>query len=196
MSQPNRPTCQRWQHCSRARLSLAHKFCRTHKIGQKENNDACNNWWNRVFTQWSSWSDRSPFGRHAIWRPFGARRTRPDGQSRDALFVQAWRSASSPATEVNYRANIFFALKMLGATQNVGISAVGSLAEAIAPGDLAIPSQYFYWTRGRRPQTFFGDGVAVQHRPPIPSASSCRSGSHAMPQRSGSSCTPTSRTPV
>jgi 5'-methylthioadenosine phosphorylase len=62
--------------------------------------------------------------------------------------------------EVNYRANIF-ALKTLGATQIIGISAVGSLAEAIAPGDLAIASQYFDWTRGRRAQTFFGEGLAV-----------------------------------
>lgn len=62
--------------------------------------------------------------------------------------------------EVNYRANIF-ALKSLGATQILGISAVGSLDESIAPGDLAIPDQYFDWTRGRRAQTFFGDGVAV-----------------------------------
>ena len=62
--------------------------------------------------------------------------------------------------EVNYRANIF-ALKALGATQIVGISAVGSLLEPIAPGDLAIPSQYFDWTRGRRAQTFFGEGIAV-----------------------------------
>lgn len=62
--------------------------------------------------------------------------------------------------EVNYRANIF-ALKALGATQIIGISAVGSLSEAIAPGDLAIPAQYFDWTRGRRAQTFFGEGIAV-----------------------------------
>lgn len=62
--------------------------------------------------------------------------------------------------EVNYRANIF-ALKALGATQIVGISAVGSLSEPIAPGDLAIPAQYFDWTRGRRAQTFFGEGIAV-----------------------------------
>jgi 5'-methylthioadenosine phosphorylase len=61
--------------------------------------------------------------------------------------------------EINYRANIF-ALKMLGATQVIGISAVGSLREEIAPGDLAIASQYFDWTRGRRASTFFGDGVA------------------------------------
>ena len=62
--------------------------------------------------------------------------------------------------EINYRANIF-ALKALGATQIVGISAVGSLREEIAPGDLAIPSQYFDWTRGRRESTFFGKGVAA-----------------------------------
>ncbi len=62
--------------------------------------------------------------------------------------------------EVNYRANIY-ALKALGATQIVGISAVGSLSEPITPGTMAIPSQYFDWTRGRRASTFFGDGVAV-----------------------------------
>jgi 5'-methylthioadenosine phosphorylase len=62
--------------------------------------------------------------------------------------------------EVNYRANIF-ALKAMGATQIIGISAVGSLDEAIAPGELAVPAQYFDWTRGRRQQTFFGNGIAV-----------------------------------
>lgn len=61
--------------------------------------------------------------------------------------------------EINYRANIF-ALKSLGATQIVGISAVGSLREEIAPGDLTIPTQYFDWTR-RRISTFFGDGIAA-----------------------------------
>lgn len=62
--------------------------------------------------------------------------------------------------EVNYRANIF-ALKSLGTTQLIGLSAVGSLREQIAPGDLAIPTQYFDWTRGRRAASFFGDGVAA-----------------------------------
>lgn len=62
--------------------------------------------------------------------------------------------------EINYRANIF-ALKALGATQIIGISAVGSLREEIAPGDLAIPAQYIDWTRGRRVATFFGNGVAA-----------------------------------
>ena len=62
--------------------------------------------------------------------------------------------------EVNYRANVF-ALKRAGATRLVTVSAVGSLAETIAPGDLALPGQYFDWTRGARRARFFGDGVAA-----------------------------------
>ena len=62
--------------------------------------------------------------------------------------------------EVNYRANIF-ALKRAGATMVLGLSATGSLAEQVAPGDLAMPEQYFDWTRGARERTFFGGGVAA-----------------------------------
>ena len=62
--------------------------------------------------------------------------------------------------EVNYRANIY-ALKQAGATQILGFSAVGSLAEHIAPGQLAMPSQYFDWTKGGRERSFFGNGLAV-----------------------------------
>jgi 5'-methylthioadenosine phosphorylase len=62
--------------------------------------------------------------------------------------------------EVNYRANVY-ALKRAGATMLLGFSAVGSLAEEIAPGDLAVPEQYFDWTRGTRERTFFGNGVAA-----------------------------------
>ena len=62
--------------------------------------------------------------------------------------------------EVNYRANIF-SLKRAGATLVLGFSAVGSLAEEVAPGDLAMPEQYFDWTRGNRERSFFGGGVAA-----------------------------------
>ena len=62
--------------------------------------------------------------------------------------------------EVNYRANVF-ALKLAGATQILGVSAVGSLAEHVAPGDFAMPTQYFDWTRGARERSFFGRGVAA-----------------------------------
>ena len=62
--------------------------------------------------------------------------------------------------EVNYRANIF-ALKQAGATMLLGFSAVGSLVLEVKPGDLAMPEQYFDWTRGQRERTFFGKGVAA-----------------------------------
>ncbi|MFZ2990302.1 S-methyl-5'-thioinosine phosphorylase [Ideonella sp.] len=62
--------------------------------------------------------------------------------------------------EVNYRANVF-ALKQAGATMLLGVSAVGSLAQELAPGELVMPEQYFDWTRGRREGTFFGRGVAA-----------------------------------
>jgi 5'-methylthioadenosine phosphorylase len=62
--------------------------------------------------------------------------------------------------EVNYRANIF-ALKQAGASMLLGFSAVGSLSLAVKPGDLAMPEQYFDWTRGQRERTFFGNGVAA-----------------------------------
>lgn len=62
--------------------------------------------------------------------------------------------------EINYRANIF-ALKKLGATRIISVSATGSLKEDIHPGELVIPSQYFDWTRGRRQASFFGNGLAA-----------------------------------
>ncbi len=63
-------------------------------------------------------------------------------------------------SEVNYRANIW-ALKSLGVTQLIGLSAVGSLREEIAPGDLAIPDQYFDFVKGNRQRSFFGDGLVA-----------------------------------
>ncbi|MBA3817711.1 MAG: S-methyl-5'-thioadenosine phosphorylase [Deltaproteobacteria bacterium] len=62
-------------------------------------------------------------------------------------------------SEINTRANIY-ALKQLGATHLLSVSAVGSLREAIAPGDLVVPRQFIDRTSGR-PSTFFGDGVVA-----------------------------------
>ncbi len=62
--------------------------------------------------------------------------------------------------EVNYRANVY-ALKRAGATLLLGFSAVGSLTIELAPGSLAMPEQYFDWTRGVRERSFFGGGVAA-----------------------------------
>lgn len=62
-------------------------------------------------------------------------------------------------SELNYKANIF-ALKKYGAKKILSISAVGSLQEELAPGDLVVPSQYI--NRTNRPfasTTFLGQGL-------------------------------------
>lgn len=61
--------------------------------------------------------------------------------------------------EVNARANVY-ALKRLGVTKVVSVSAVGSLREEIAPGDVVLPRQFIDRTVGR-PSTFFGSGVVA-----------------------------------
>jgi 5'-methylthioadenosine phosphorylase len=58
-------------------------------------------------------------------------------------------------TRVNYRANIY-ALKTLGVTNVIAISAVGSLKEEIAPLQIVIPDQIFDRTTLRL-NTFFED---------------------------------------
>lgn len=60
-------------------------------------------------------------------------------------------------SEVNARANIY-ALKRLGVTKLISISAVGSLREEIAPGHVVLPRQFLDRTVGR-PATFLGSGV-------------------------------------
>ena len=62
-------------------------------------------------------------------------------------------------SEIPYRANLH-ALKQLGVTRVLSVSAVGSMREEIAPGHLALPSQYIDLTR-MRPRSFFGDGVVA-----------------------------------
>lgn len=66
-------------------------------------------------------------------------------------------------SEVPYRANIF-ALKQQGVSWAISVSAVGSLREDIAPGDVVLPDQFIDRTKGIRDSTFFGKGV-VAHVP-------------------------------
>ncbi len=61
---------------------------------------------------------------------------------------------------INYRANIC-ALKKLGATHLVSVSAVGSMREEISPGDCVVADQFIDFTK-RRESTFF-DGGLVAH---------------------------------
>jgi 5'-methylthioadenosine phosphorylase len=62
-------------------------------------------------------------------------------------------------TEVNFRANIF-GMKKLGVERIIAVSAVGSLREEIAPGDLLVPDQAIDRTT-QRPSTFFGRGIVA-----------------------------------
>lgn len=61
-------------------------------------------------------------------------------------------------SEVNYRANIM-ALRSIGVSHIVSVSAVGSLQEKYAPGTVVIPCQILDRTTGARARTFFGNGV-------------------------------------
>ncbi len=63
-------------------------------------------------------------------------------------------------SEVNYRANIY-ALKSLGVTTVLSVSATGSLREDYRPGDMCLVAQYFDHTRGKREPSFFGSGVSA-----------------------------------
>lgn len=60
--------------------------------------------------------------------------------------------------EINYRANIF-ALKKIGVTSAISVSAVGSLRAEIEPGHFVIPTQYIDHIKGSRDKSFLGNGV-------------------------------------
>ena len=62
-------------------------------------------------------------------------------------------------SEINYRANIY-ALKSIGVSQVISVSAVGSMKESIKPGDVVLPDQFIDLTK-RRVSTFFEGGVVA-----------------------------------
>lgn len=61
-------------------------------------------------------------------------------------------------TELNSRANIW-ALKSLGVSHVLSISACGSLREHLRPRDVVVPDQLIDFTKFRGGNTFFGDGI-------------------------------------
>lgn len=66
-----------------------------------------------------------------------------------------------PPSKINYRANIY-ALKLLGCTHILATSAVGSLKEEIAPGDLVFPNQFIDFTKNRI-STYYDKIGEVKH---------------------------------
>jgi 5'-methylthioadenosine phosphorylase len=61
--------------------------------------------------------------------------------------------------QINARANVC-ALRTLGATHLVSVSAVGSMREGIAPGDFVVVDQFIDQTK-KRASTFFEDGIVA-----------------------------------
>ncbi len=84
------------------------------------------------------------------------------GSVRVAFLPRHGRGHRVPPGELNVRANIDV-LKRLGCTDVLAVSAVGSLNEAMAPGDFVAVDQFIYRTRAR-PPSFFGTGM-VAHVP-------------------------------
>jgi 5'-methylthioadenosine phosphorylase len=99
---------------------------------------------------------------HAVMTPFGE----PSGpvvagrlgEARVLFLPRHGRGHRFLPSEINYRANVH-ALKQLGAERVLSISAVGSLKDGIAPGDVVLVDQFIDRTY-RRATSFFGQGVA------------------------------------
>ena len=70
-------------------------------------------------------------------------------------------------SQINYRANIY-AMKKIGATSILSISAVGTMKEKIRPGDIVVVDQFYDHTK-YRVNSFFTDGVVghIQFADPI-----------------------------
>src|SRR5271165_637108 len=95
----------------------------------------------------------------------------PFGEASDALLIGAMgpvtlvflprhgRGHVLPPTAVNARANIDV-LKRAGCTDILSLSAVGSLREALSPGDFVVVDQFIDRTFARE-KSFFGTGLAA-----------------------------------
>lgn len=62
-------------------------------------------------------------------------------------------------SDINYRANIY-ALKTLGVSRVISVSAVGSMKETLKPGHVVLPDQFIDLTK-RRASTFFEKGIVA-----------------------------------
>jgi 5'-methylthioadenosine phosphorylase len=101
--------------------------------------------WVAVDTPWGAPSDEVFLGRL--------------GSAELAFLPRHGRGHRIPPGEVNYRANIA-ALKLLGVTDVLSLSAVGGLRADLAPGTFVVVDQYIDRTVGRA-GSFFGSGLVA-----------------------------------
>ncbi len=109
------------------------------------------------------WADLAEMVLCDVQTPYGSpsdRVLRARLEQTELLFIpRHGRGHHIPPHRINYRANVC-ALKKLGATHVVSVSAVGSLREDIRPGDLVIVDQYVDRTHARS-STFFDEDVVA-----------------------------------
>ena len=96
----------------------------------------------------------SPFG-----APSGPVTTGRVGDVRVTFLARHGEGHRLPPSAVNYRANIDV-MKRCGVTDLVAISAIGSLREAMAPGQIVAVDQFIDRTCSR-PASFFGEGLVA-----------------------------------
>lgn len=102
----------------------------------------------------------------AVTTPFGvpsAPLSLANWHEKPLVFLPRHGGAHSiPPHKINYRANIW-ALKEQGATQVIGVAAVGGIAPDMGPGTLIIPDQIIDYSHGREQSFFDGDFQPVDH---------------------------------
>ncbi len=111
------------------------------------------------------------YGMEGLTRVREVRMTTPFGRPSDAVVVgelegvrvaflsRHGRGHRLSPSEINYRANIY-AFKKLGVGRIISVSAVGSMKEALHPGHVVIPDQFYDQTK-RRIGTFFEKGLVA-----------------------------------
>src|ERR1700736_459360 len=80
-------------------------------------------------------------------------------EKRVAFLARHGRGHRILPSEINFRANIC-AMKQLGVTRIISVSAVGSLQEDLRPGEFLVPDQFVDRTKNRV-STFFGGGLVA-----------------------------------
>ena len=116
--------------------------------GIYEIEDLKNKKWIKINTPWGSPSDKILTGKV--------------GDIKVLFLPRHGRSHLYNPSEINYRANIY-ALKKLGTTDVISLSACGSLKEKLSPGTFILVDQFIDKTFTRK-KTFFEEGI-VAHVP-------------------------------
>ncbi len=110
--------------------------------------------WVNVTTPFGKPSDQLLCGRLALSGAEGV-------GGRDVVFLPRHaRGHRILPGELNHRANIW-ALKKLGVSWILSVSAVGSLQEKYRPLDIVLPDQFFDRTKKGLEHTFFGKGIVA-----------------------------------